>query len=585
MKYALCITGVLAGLALACPVLVLVVVAYYLPTVPGGVILTIAPTVFVYLAGTAAVRRMLPIASAFKATAVSFGLMLGLGWLVMQPFRSKPFKEYASDRQPDVVADRAIELSGRVRIEAADSRNDPHCGYHCLALLDLPEVESVTMVTSGRRKEPGLQQSAAYVLESAEDSPAAGLFPNNSGQIVREFRPLGWDFGRLKVTAAAKAVEADWALRLAGRSRLRKTDPVPSDVADWGIEIDQRREGANSTIRRVTVCDSTGEVRFRKSYLERHVPAAMFYFGFEAFTGGGTISGASFHIGRQGLHAGERSLHLKSELLGAINFRVSQCDATFITRLRSAAEQALDAPEASDVQLDLARRYLGLFYFDAKEQDYELIAGIVSDNRVEGIDEQLMNVFSKKKTPKAVRNAHAERIAMNHTSAELRLWLAESLTALPSGTFAAPTAAHLKIWTSPEIYRDAGAFFSRTADLGATQALSMLNAALDTAITIPSWSERRPLVGGIREAFVRLGPSALSAATRVRELFLLRPSPLMNNSGEADEWRFALARMGVEEKDLPFFPNQSISTAQRISRKVAQNLHRYEQELVADSGT
>ena len=113
----------------------------------------------------------------------------------------------------------------------------------------------------------------------------------------------------------------------------------------------------------------------------------------------------------------------------------------------------------------------------------------------------------------------------------------------------------------------------------------MLNAALDTAITIPSWSERRPLVGGIREAFVRLGPSALSAATRVRELFLLRPPPLKNNSGEADEWRSALARMGVEEKDLPFFPNQSISTVQSISRKVAQNLHRYEQELVADSGT
>ena len=113
----------------------------------------------------------------------------------------------------------------------------------------------------------------------------------------------------------------------------------------------------------------------------------------------------------------------------------------------------------------------------------------------------------------------------------------------------------------------------------------MLNAALDTAIIIPSWSERRPLVGGIREAFVRLGPSALNAAPRVRELFLLRPSPLMNNSGEADEWRFALARMGVDEKDLPFFPNQSISTVQRISREVTQKLHRYEQELVADSET
>jgi hypothetical protein len=46
MKYALVITGLLAGIAIAAPDLVLL--GYVLLIVP-GIILTIAPTVFVYL--------------------------------------------------------------------------------------------------------------------------------------------------------------------------------------------------------------------------------------------------------------------------------------------------------------------------------------------------------------------------------------------------------------------------------------------------------------------------------------------------------------------------------------------------------
>ncbi|APZ96184.1 hypothetical protein [Fuerstiella marisgermanici] len=580
MKYALWITGFLACLAVVFPEFV--VLGYFFLIVP-GVILTIAPTVFVYLAGTAAVRRVLPIASPLKATAVSFCLVLALGWIVMQPFRSSALKTYAKECQPDIVADLPIELRGHVRIEATDSRKAPDCDYLCLSVLDSARVESVTIVTAGRRSRPQQQQSAAYTLESAEANPTPGLFPSEPGQIVREFRPLTQTFGGSKLLTSIKAVEADWAVRLADRSRLRKIDPVAADAADWVIRIDRRSSDSHSTIRRVTICDSAGQVRFRKSYIERRVPAAMFFVGFKANFGGGTLSGASFSVGRQRWHAGERSLHLQSELLSAIRFRVPECDPRSITRLRGLAVQALNDPEASEVQLDLARRYLGLFYFDATEQDHELIAEIVSDPRVRNIDDQLMNVFSKKKTPTAMRNAYAERITMDHTSAELRRWLAESMAGLPVDTFAIPTAAHYRIWNSPELYRDAGAFLCRTADLGATQALPVLRAALDAAITIPTWSERRPLIEGIREAFVQLGPSAFSEASRVSELFLLRPSPLMNNARQADQWRFALARMGVDVSDLPFFPNQSTSAAQRISQKVAQKLRRYEQDLVAKS--
>ena len=65
---------------------------------------------------------------------------------------------------------------------------------------------------------------------------------------------------------------------------------------------------------------------------------------------------------------------------------------------------------------------------------------------------------------------------------------------------------------------------------------------------------------------------------RIRELFLSRPSPIMNNSGDADQWRFALARMGVAIEDLPVFPNQSPQSFERDLRQVADKMRRYEQE-------
>jgi len=580
MTYALWITGIPAGLAMAFPKLV--ATAYFFLIVP-GVILTIAPTVFVYLAGTAILRRVIPFKSRATATVLSFVLMLGLGWAVMQPFQATSLKSYEASYEPDIISNEPIELHGRVLIEAPDSRDDPDCNYLCLAALDSPLVDSVTMVTGGRAKKRR-QQSAAYKLQSAETNAAAGLFPRDPGRIVREFRPMKKNLLRGSgLTDASRAIEADWAVRLAGAERLRAADPLAADDSDWVIRIDRLNRKSKSRLRRITISDAAGTVRYRKSYRNQPIPAAMFYFGFEISAGSGTISGGSFHVGRQFMTSGSVALHPESELLNAIGFQIPPLDAAIVRRLRTAAKEALNDPEASDVRVDLARRYLGLFFFDATEQDYELIARIVTDARVRDLDEQLMNVFSKKKTPTEMKDAYAERITMDHTSAKLRRWLAEGLAELPAGTFANPSPAHMRIWNSPANYQDAGPFFSRTADLGAVRALPLLQVALDRAVAITAWNDRRPLIEGIRNAFVKLGPSASGFAPQLCELFLRRPSPLMNDSGQADDWRFALARMGVDIKDLPFFSNQSSDMVQRISDKVAHRLRRYEQELIAET--
>jgi hypothetical protein len=112
-----------------------------------------------------------------------------------------------------------------------------------------------------------------------------------------------------------------------------------------------------------------------------------------------------------------------------------------------------------------------------------------------------------------------------------------------------------------------------------------LDEMLDTAIALPHWNDRRSMVQGIREALVRLGPQATSAAPRIHELFLRRPSPIMNNARDADEWRFALARMGVALKDLPVFPGQSPQSVEQNLRQVSSKLQRYEQDIASKEQT
>jgi hypothetical protein len=572
MKYALVVTGVLAGLAMGAPQLV--VLGYFLLIIP-GLILTVAPTVFFYLAGTAVIRKLLPFSSVSAATPVAFCVTLLLGWLVMQPFQYSAGKTYRASLQPDVIPNKPIELNGHVRIERPENRNAADCDYLCLAVLDSPSVESVTNVTAGKNPKPPAIKLAAYELVPANNNPAAGIFPHEPGQIVREYPPLVQLRRGSKFMTAAKAVEADWAIRLSGQERLRQTAPVEAMTADWIIRIESQTNRQNGKLRRVTVLHADGTVRFRRSYRKQAIPAGMFYFGFHT---AGMTSPGWFDIGQTILENGEQSLQPESALLEAIKFSVPACDANALLVLRKKVYETLDNPAATPAQLDMLRNYLGLFFFDATPRDHQLIAQIVADDRVKDIDQQIKNVISKKKTPAAMRVAYAKRILMDHTSADLRHWLAEGLACLPPGTYATPSAEHLAIWDMPEIYQDAAPFVARVADLGAERAMPRLNAMLATAIGLSEWRARRPLVDGVRAAMIRLGPQASAAAPQIRELFLRRPSPIMNNAGDADDWRFALVRMGVEIEELPVFPHQSPKTAERISRRLAEKVRRYNQE-------
>ncbi|MCC9642450.1 hypothetical protein LOC71_09205 [Rhodopirellula sp. JC740] len=576
MKHALVLFGILAAIALAAPSLV--VLGYFLLIVP-GLILTIAPTMFVYLVATSIIRRTLPIDSSVAATVVAFLIAVLGGCLVMQPFRMRAIANYQTAQQPDVMPDQQIQLTGNVRIEMPSRKLGPACDALCLAALDSPQVDSVTIACIDSQHS-SCNQEAGFQLVDANPDSRPGIFPNDPGQIVRHYRPLAKAQVGKKFTSATKAVEAEWALRLCGPQRIRSVVPVDAGSADWTLRIESRRD-RDSRFRRVTMTDSDGVVHLRLSYQRQSVPASMFYLGFRCNFSTSMLSSASFGLGRQKLQSGDPTLDPETSWLESIEFSLPTCDLNNIAKLRDQALLVINDPSASEAQLELTRRFLDLFFFDSKEPDHGLIAQIVADKRVTNLDQPLQNLFSKQKTPAAMRDAFAERIVMTHTSTELRYRLAECLAAMPEGTFANPTATHWKIWNTPELRQQTGPFVSRIADAGPQQALPVLLSMLEDVTKIPHWRDRRAMVHGIREAFVQLGPQANTAVQPVTKLFLQRPSPILSNSGDANDWRFTLTRMGVPIEDLPMFPSHSQSTIDRIHRNVADKVRRYEKAQLA----
>ncbi|MCC9602599.1 hypothetical protein LOC67_18780 [Stieleria sp. JC731] len=579
MKYALVITGVLAGLVLAAPGLV--VIGYLFLIIP-GLVLTYVPTVFVYLLTTAIIRRLLPVETSARSTLIAIGIAILLGWAAMQPSRYVAKQEYERQCSPDVIPVEPIKLHGHVRLELPNRRRTLDCDYLCTALLDLPEVKSVTVAT-GKEAAASKPNTIAYSLTTEAANSPAGLYPIDPGQIVREYPPLAKKHGGRELIVSMKAVKAEWAMRLCGSERLREVSPVEASQADWVIRLDERTEGRRLKIRKVAITDGAGADRFRKSYRKQAIPAQFFHFDFDANLFSGGLSNAKFYIARQRLESGSSALQLEPSLLSAIELNLPICDPNAIDSLREQVVRTLDNPNATVVQLDLAKQFLGMFWFNAKDSDHGLIERIVADERILAIDEQIKNVFSSQKTPVEMQDAYAKRIVMEHTSVSLRNFLAERLAGFPAGTFSKPTAEQRIIWKTPDLYQQAAPFIVGLADIDPEQSLPILNAVLDDALGLEDRLQRRRVMQGICDAMVRMGPNAKSLEPRIRELFLRRPSPIMTRSKQADQWRFAIARTGVSIENLPFFPNQSEHVVRQISRRITSKLDRYRQERTEEN--
>ncbi|TWU39538.1 hypothetical protein [Novipirellula artificiosorum] len=572
----LTLTGVTAAMALCCPMLV--VLGFVALIVP-GLVLLVAPTVFVYLATTLGIQRILPTKIGWAAFPIATLLALGLGWLVMQPIRSSAISEFHAEVSPDILPGKPIILTGNVYVENGELYRSPECDYLCTMLLDLPGVESVTVESTGpagRKRDPSV---AAFALVRTGENAKPGVFPSNPGQLIRKHPGLMRRVKGNELRQVEKSLEADWALRLAGVERIVEVEPTPAEEADWVVRLVSTHNKEIPRVERVEISRTGNDVQFRRSEVRHFVPGNVFYFDFDLQMAVGTISGASFGIGGSDWKSSDQRIDLEPTLLEAIEVPLlAELDDTR-ERLRLEVKRAIDDPDASPARLELARRWLSLFFFDAGLDDHQLIARVVGDQRVKDIAGPIENVFSKGETPIELRTAYARRIGFDDATEKERSQLAKALSLMPPGTFVKPDPAHLAIWTRPELYEQAGHFLSRLADLGAERAMPILRDALDHVSTKDNWSQRRAMVEGIRDAYASLGPAAKQDATRISTLVLQRPSPITSGFNDVQAWRLTLARMGVSLDDLPFFPHSSQQQINRTKTQIRDRLQRIQAEI------
>ena len=114
LKTALIVSGVLAALALSLPGIV--TLGFVLLIIP-GMVLALAPTVFVYLSLIAATRLLLPLQQGALGWGASVLLAIAIGWAVMQPMRWIETRKWEAELQPDVVPPAPLTLAGEISLD------------------------------------------------------------------------------------------------------------------------------------------------------------------------------------------------------------------------------------------------------------------------------------------------------------------------------------------------------------------------------------------------------------------------------------------------------------------------------------
>lgn len=569
----LIITGITAAMVILCPMLV--VLGFVALIIPGLMLLS-TPTLFVYLAATIGFQLVLPKKLGWGVIPIAILLAFGVSWLIMQPQRSAAITEFQAELLPDILPDEPVRLNGNVYVENGELYRDPECDYLCAMLLDLPGVKSVTIENTNSKIGSVTHSVAAFALVRPGADAAPGVLPSNPGQLVRKHRgpAIGRILNEMGSFDAEKALDAHWALRLAGAERIDVVEPTPSEKADWIVRLVSIDTEKHPHIKRIEIVRAGSDVQYRKSHVSHFVPSRFLYFGFNVKFGSGTISDASFGLGGSTWKSPGEEFDLEPTLLEAIEIPRLADLANTRERLRREVQLAIDDPNATPARLELARRWLALFFYNATKDDYALIARIVGDRRIKDLAVPLRNVFHMGKTPDELSIAYAQRITFDDSTHEERAELAAALASMSPGIFANPDPAHLEIWTRPELYEQAAPFLSRLADLGAQRALPMLNDALDHVTTNKFWTEQSRMVNGIREAYASLGPAAKQDAPRITELILQRESPIASSFDDVQAWRLVLARMGVPLEELPFFSKTNQDEIDRIKSEIREQLQR-----------
>ena len=185
--------GILAAIAILIRGSVLM--GLYLGVLP-GLVLAAAPTIFLYLAAFAVIRRLLPFSSGFAANLWAAVAVFALGVAIALPMALAGRAAFAAAATGDVVPGQPVKIAGHVtlerlgRINPGHGRNShnslnteaPPCDALCAALLDTPGVLSVTLSGSDFTGKPFA--SVTYRLVPKSQAPGETLAPLKPEEIV-----------------------------------------------------------------------------------------------------------------------------------------------------------------------------------------------------------------------------------------------------------------------------------------------------------------------------------------------------------------------------------------------------------------
>jgi hypothetical protein len=549
MKNLLRISGALAAVALLAPDMV--TLGLYVGVVP-GIALAVAPTVFLYALATTALRSVLPFEQG--ATFVSLLLAIAIGYALGAPLAAAGRKAFEAANTGDVLADSPVRIAGDVRLERnANVLNEMprggvwECDALCAALLDTPEVTSVTLAGTNREGAP--IPALTFRLVPKTGSVSRGLAPRAPEQILmhvaRDAKPADWKVEQSARESAKNELIAKWALRLASEKTL-VADPAAASSDLVIVMMDVRASGFHwVAVAKLEISDANGTTLLRRQRVTASPVATPLFLWPQ-----GPMMNERFKLGRTSVHSGPRyetiepikALFLQTTLAPPIG------DARGVEEMRSRLAAAVSQPGIPD-DLALVGPWVEALRWDRlSDADIDLLGALLSDARATGLDE-IYSGYAKHVSPR-LRAPIVTRLGDPSISAQFRYTLNALIRAMPAGTFATPTLEERSLLANQGLRLVSSSLVERLSDAGPS-ATPLLVRILEEDAKVYEWWKRAPVMDAVCAALTGLGPGAADALPVVERLLEMR-NLIANDSGEMQAWRVAMVRMGRPVDELAF---------------------------------
>jgi hypothetical protein len=555
VRIVLWVSGFLTLIAVGIPQLV--GIGFWLLVVP-GIILALAPTVFLYTATFAIVRRWLPITHVVAHNLIAAFITLGLGVLVTLPMALAGWLAFNLAATGDVVPHNRVVIAGNVLlnndetpIEYIAGKPQVPCDALCAALLDTPGVSTVTIART--------DFPTSYRLVPKGEAGSNARAPKSPEQILQYLpeKPVSSDRRDYQAEMAARkarenAIIARWGLLLANDVALSMVPSPQHHDLTITMTLTGPQGSHDVAVKQLEVRDREGRVLLRRQRVTAtrvFVPLVL-----EPYDPFGS---AKWRLARSDLETSDRlgDIKLITVLFEETTLARPSEPGDAVTSMRDRLAAALMQPGAA-ADLSLVNPWLATINWQSmKDGDSELLGKLLADARV--IDLPRLYEGADRSARAEYRRAIVARLLNPATLPRLRRRLDTLVRFMPPGTFAVPTPDELALLRDQPLRLNAPGLVERLADQGKAGVPELVR-ILQEDVRVEPWAERKHILGAVRRALIRLGPDAASALPVVIELFDQPNTPLASLSHEMAAWGAAMVRMGRPIEDVPFPPRFTV---------------------------